>query len=105
MAKLSPTKAGSVMASARIALSVRVQISMNEFEMFEQHIEERYDPDLWTDELAFLNQPGQADIGPPRLPIRAQAFVVCLGVGQGGETEGGSERPRTAAEMRAGPSV
>jgi len=21
---------------------------------------ERYDPDLWTDELAFLNQPGQA---------------------------------------------
>jgi pimeloyl-ACP methyl ester carboxylesterase len=23
---------------------------------------ERYDPDLWTDELAFLNQPGQADI-------------------------------------------
>jgi pimeloyl-ACP methyl ester carboxylesterase len=25
------------------------------------HIE-RYDPDLWTDEFAFLNQPGQADI-------------------------------------------
>src|SRR2546422_2807823 len=23
---------------------------------------ERYDPDLWTDEFAFLNQPGQADI-------------------------------------------
>ena len=23
---------------------------------------ERYDPDLWTDELNFLNQPGQADI-------------------------------------------
>jgi pimeloyl-ACP methyl ester carboxylesterase len=23
---------------------------------------ERYDPDLWTDELAFLNRPGQADI-------------------------------------------
>jgi len=23
---------------------------------------ERYDPDLWTDEYAFLNQPGQADI-------------------------------------------
>lgn len=23
---------------------------------------ERYDPDLWTDELAFLSQPGQADI-------------------------------------------
>src|SRR5204862_159471 len=23
---------------------------------------ERYDPDLWTDECAFLNQPGQADI-------------------------------------------
>jgi pimeloyl-ACP methyl ester carboxylesterase len=23
---------------------------------------ERYDPDLWTDELAFLNQPGQGDI-------------------------------------------
>jgi len=23
---------------------------------------ERYDPDLWTDEVAFLNQPGQADI-------------------------------------------
>ncbi len=23
---------------------------------------ERYDPDLWTDELAFLDQPGQADI-------------------------------------------
>jgi len=23
---------------------------------------ERYDPDLWTDELAFLGQPGQADI-------------------------------------------
>jgi pimeloyl-ACP methyl ester carboxylesterase len=23
---------------------------------------ERYDPDLWTDELAFLTQPGQADI-------------------------------------------
>ena len=23
---------------------------------------DRYDPDLWTDELAFLNQPGQADI-------------------------------------------
>jgi pimeloyl-ACP methyl ester carboxylesterase len=23
---------------------------------------ERYDPDLWTDELAFLNQPGQAEI-------------------------------------------
>ena len=22
----------------------------------------RYDPDLWTDELAFLNRPGQADI-------------------------------------------
>src|SRR5439155_26456180 len=22
---------------------------------------ERYDPDLWTDEFAFLNQPGQAD--------------------------------------------
>lgn len=24
--------------------------------------EERYDPDLWTDEFAFLSQPGQADI-------------------------------------------
>jgi pimeloyl-ACP methyl ester carboxylesterase len=23
---------------------------------------DRYDPDLWTDEVAFLNQPGQADI-------------------------------------------
>jgi pimeloyl-ACP methyl ester carboxylesterase len=23
---------------------------------------ERYDPDLWTDEFAFLNQPGQIDI-------------------------------------------
>lgn len=23
---------------------------------------ERYDPDLWTDEFAFLNQPGQSDI-------------------------------------------
>lgn len=23
---------------------------------------ERYDPDLWTDEVAFLSQPGQADI-------------------------------------------
>jgi pimeloyl-ACP methyl ester carboxylesterase len=23
---------------------------------------ERYDPDLWTDEFAFLNQPGQAEI-------------------------------------------
>jgi pimeloyl-ACP methyl ester carboxylesterase len=23
---------------------------------------DRYDPDLWTDELAFLNEPGQADI-------------------------------------------
>jgi pimeloyl-ACP methyl ester carboxylesterase len=23
---------------------------------------DHYDPDLWTDELAFLNQPGQADI-------------------------------------------
>jgi pimeloyl-ACP methyl ester carboxylesterase len=23
---------------------------------------ERYDPDLWTDEFAFLSQPGQADI-------------------------------------------
>src|SRR6266849_3525310 len=23
---------------------------------------ERYDPDLWSDEFAFLNQPGQADI-------------------------------------------
>jgi pimeloyl-ACP methyl ester carboxylesterase len=23
---------------------------------------DRYDPDLWTDEFAFLNQPGQADI-------------------------------------------
>ena len=23
---------------------------------------ERYDPDLWTDEFAFLKQPGQADI-------------------------------------------
>jgi pimeloyl-ACP methyl ester carboxylesterase len=23
---------------------------------------ERYDPDLWTDEIRFLNQPGQADI-------------------------------------------
>ena len=23
---------------------------------------ERYDPDLWTDEFYFLNQPGQADI-------------------------------------------
>ena len=23
---------------------------------------ERYDPDLWTDEVAFLNQPGQIDI-------------------------------------------
>ena len=23
---------------------------------------ERYDPDLWTDEFNFLNQPGQADI-------------------------------------------
>ena len=23
---------------------------------------ERYDPDLWTDEFAFLNRPGQADI-------------------------------------------
>src|SRR5438552_2320022 len=23
---------------------------------------ERYDPDLWTDEFHFLNQPGQADI-------------------------------------------
>ena len=23
---------------------------------------ERYDPDLWTDEFGFLNQPGQADI-------------------------------------------
>jgi pimeloyl-ACP methyl ester carboxylesterase/enamine deaminase RidA (YjgF/YER057c/UK114 family) len=23
---------------------------------------ERYDPDLWTDEFAFLNQPGQADV-------------------------------------------
>ncbi len=23
---------------------------------------ERYDPDLWTDELAFLNQPGQTEI-------------------------------------------
>jgi pimeloyl-ACP methyl ester carboxylesterase len=23
---------------------------------------ERYDPDVWTDEFAFLNQPGQADI-------------------------------------------
>jgi pimeloyl-ACP methyl ester carboxylesterase len=23
---------------------------------------ERYNPDLWTDEFAFLNQPGQADI-------------------------------------------
>ncbi len=23
---------------------------------------ERYDPDLWTDEFAFLNQPGQGDI-------------------------------------------
>ena len=23
---------------------------------------ERYDPDLWTDEFAFLNQPGQVDI-------------------------------------------
>ena len=23
---------------------------------------ERYDPDLWTDEFCFLNQPGQADI-------------------------------------------
>jgi pimeloyl-ACP methyl ester carboxylesterase len=23
---------------------------------------ERYDPDLWTDEFRFLNQPGQADI-------------------------------------------
>jgi pimeloyl-ACP methyl ester carboxylesterase len=23
---------------------------------------ERYDPDLWTDEVAFLNQPGQSDI-------------------------------------------
>jgi pimeloyl-ACP methyl ester carboxylesterase len=23
---------------------------------------ERYDPDLWTDEIAFLNQPGQAEI-------------------------------------------
>jgi hypothetical protein len=22
----------------------------------------RYDPDLWTDEFAFLNQPGQAEI-------------------------------------------
>ena len=25
-------------------------------------IRNRYDPDLWTDELAFLSQPGQADI-------------------------------------------
>jgi hypothetical protein len=23
---------------------------------------DRYDPDLWTDEFAFLNRPGQADI-------------------------------------------
>jgi hypothetical protein len=23
---------------------------------------ERYDPDLWTDEFAFLNQPGQIEI-------------------------------------------
>jgi pimeloyl-ACP methyl ester carboxylesterase len=23
---------------------------------------DRYDPDLWTDEVAFLNQPGQANI-------------------------------------------
>ena len=23
---------------------------------------ERYDPDLWTDEFAFLNQPGQVEI-------------------------------------------
>jgi pimeloyl-ACP methyl ester carboxylesterase len=23
---------------------------------------DRYNPDLWTDEVAFLNQPGQADI-------------------------------------------
>jgi hypothetical protein len=23
---------------------------------------DRYDPDLWTDEVAFLNQPGQAEI-------------------------------------------
>ena len=23
---------------------------------------ERYDPDLWTDEFAFLNRPGEADI-------------------------------------------
>jgi pimeloyl-ACP methyl ester carboxylesterase len=27
----------------------------------DRHIE-RYDPDLWTDEFNFLNQPGQADI-------------------------------------------
>jgi pimeloyl-ACP methyl ester carboxylesterase len=29
---------------------------------------ERYDPNLWTDEFYFLNQPGQADIGSGSLP-------------------------------------
>lgn len=31
---------------------------------------ERYDPDLWTDEFAFLNQPGQIEIQSDRIAVR-----------------------------------
>jgi hypothetical protein len=33
---------------------------------------ERYDPDLWTDEFAFLNQPAQVEIQRPLLRLPHQ---------------------------------
>ena len=44
---------------------------------------ERYDPDLWTDEYAFLNKPGQADIQSDlflRLPHQCGGLSEVAGV-------------------------
>ena len=47
--------------SARRANLLSLQATRTRHVGTDPHVE-RYDPDLWTDEFAFLNQPGQADI-------------------------------------------